>query len=73
MFMNTQILMSSPPLPPPVILCNHLLLAQTSSVTRVADLGNVASETLKVRAAQITVVLREILEQPVFRHGGINE
>jgi hypothetical protein len=71
--MQTQTVMPSLPLPLPVLLCNRLLLTQTSSVTRAADPGNLASETLTIRAAQITVLLREILKQPGYRHGGIND
>jgi hypothetical protein len=70
---TTQTVVPSRLLAPPVVLCNRLLLTQISSVTRAADVGKVTSETLKARATQVTVVLREILEQPGYRHGGINE
>ena len=60
-------------LAPPVILSDSLLQTQIGSVTRAADPGNLAPEKLKLRATKVTVVLREILEQPGYRHGGINE
>jgi len=50
-----------------------LLLTEKSSVTRPADPGGVAPEMLKLRATEVTVVLREILEQKGYLHGGINE
>jgi len=71
--MQTQTVMPSPQLPPPAILGNRLLLTQMSSATRVTETGNVASETLTIRATQVTVVLKKILEQTGYRHGGINE
>ena len=60
-------------LAPPVILSNRLLQTQNGSVTRAADPGNLAPEKQKLRATKVTEVLREILEQPGYRHGGINE
>ena len=71
--MKTQTVMPSPPLTSPVVLCNRLLLTQISSVTRAADQGNIAPETLTVRATEVTVMLREILEQTGYHHGGIND
>jgi hypothetical protein len=71
--MQTQTVMPSPQLPPPAILGNRALLTQMSSATRVTETGNVASEELTVRATQVTVVLKKILEQTGHRHGGINE
>ena len=71
--MKTQTVMPYPPLPPPVVLSNRLLLTQFSSVARTADWWNAAPETLTARATQVTVVLREILEQTAYRHGGIND
>ena len=49
-----------------------LLLAETSSVTRPAP-SDVEPEMLEARATQVTVVLREILEQKGYLHGGIND
>ena len=70
---TTQTVVPSRLLTPPVILSDRLLQTQSGSVTREADPGNLAPEKLKLRATKVTVVLREILEQPGYRHGGINE
>jgi hypothetical protein len=51
----------------------HFLLTQTTSVTSPADADPFAPEMLTVRATQITVVLRELLEEKGYRHTGINE
>jgi len=46
---------------------------ETSSIIRTTDSGDVAPEMLTLRATQVTVVLREILEEKGYLHGGINE
>jgi hypothetical protein len=72
--MNTQTVVPTPrALPSPVVVLGPLLLTKTSSVTRLADSGDVAPERLKLAATQVTVVLKEILEQRGYRHSGINE
>ena len=37
------------------------------------DSGDIAPGTLTLRATQVTVVLREILEDKGYPHGGIND
>jgi hypothetical protein len=71
--MQTKTVTPSPQLPRPAIHGNRALLAQMSSATRATEPGNVASDTLTDRATKVTVVLKNILERPSFRHGGINE
>jgi hypothetical protein len=72
--MNTQTVIQTPQaLPPLMIVLNPLLLTETSSVTRPVDSGDLAPEELNVRATQITGVLKEILEQRGYPHGGLNE
>ena len=72
--MQTMTFTPSPrPLPPPVVLFNRLLLSQTSSVTLLSDPGTLAPAMLAVRATQMTVVLRQILDDKGYFHGGINE
>ena len=73
--MNTQIVTHTPPAPPPAaVVLIPLRLTETSSGTpRPADPGDVAPELLKLRATQVTVVLREILEYRGYPHGGIND
>ena len=70
---TTQTVVPSRLLAPPVILSNRLLQTQNGSVTRAADPGNLAPEKQQLRATKVTEVLREILEHPGYRHGGINE
>ena len=72
--MKTQTFIPTPSsLPPAAVVLSPLLLTEKSSVTRPVDPGGVAPEMLKLRATQVTVVLREILEQKGYLHGGINE
>ncbi len=72
--MKTQTFIPTPSsLPPVAVVLSPLLLTETSSVTRPADPGGVAPEMLKLRATQVTGVLREILEYRGYLHGGINE
>ena len=72
--MNTQIVIKTPQtLPPLTIVLNPLLLTETCSVTRPADPGDFAPEMLNLRATQVTVVLKEILEYKGYLHGGIND
>jgi hypothetical protein len=51
----------------------HFLLTQTTAVTSPADNDAFAPERLTVRATQITVLLRELLEEKGCRHTGIND
>ncbi len=72
--MNTQtVTFTPPPLPPAAVVLIPLRLTETSSDTRAADPGDVAPELLKLRPTQVTVGLREILEQRGYPHGGIND
>jgi hypothetical protein len=74
LFMNTRtVIPTTQPLPPPAVLLSPLLLTETSSIMRPVDPGDFAPEMLKLRATQVTVVLREILEQKGYPHGGIND
>ena len=57
--------------PPPLV--DHLLLAQTSKATKPADPWNLGPESFTVRSTTVSVVLKEILEQKYYLHGGINE
>jgi hypothetical protein len=61
---------SPPPLGPWV---THFLLTQTTSASSPADRDPFAPEMLTVRATQITVLLRELLEEKGYRHTGIND
>jgi len=61
----------SPPLLGPSV--THFLLTQTTAVTSPADNDAFAPEMLTVRATQITVLLRELLEEKGCRHTGIND
>ena len=72
-FMNTQTVIPTPKALPPVVILSPLLLTETNSVARMADLTDVAPEMLNVRATQVTAVLAEILEQKGYLHGGIND
>jgi len=73
-FMNTQTIISTPrALPPPAVVLNPAHPTETSSIIRTTDSGDVAPEMLTLRATQVTVVLREILEEKGYLHGGINE
>ncbi len=73
-FMNTQTVIQAPQaLPLLAVVLNPLLLPETSSVTLTADSGDLAPEELNLRATQITGVLKEILEQRGYPHGGLNE
>lgn len=62
-------------LPKPLLLpgVTRLLLARTNPVIRSTDPDNLAPEMLTLRATKITVVLREILDDKGYRHGGIND
>jgi hypothetical protein len=72
--MNTQsVIQTKNALPPPAVVLNRLLLTETSSVTRPADSDDLAPDELDLRATQITGVLKEILEQRGYSHGGLNE
>ena len=72
--MKTQTSIPRPPsLPPAAVVLSPSLLTETSSVTRPADPDGVAPEMLKLHATQVTGVLREILEQKGYSHGGLNE
>ena len=51
----------------------HFLLTQTPAVTSPADRDPFAPEMLTVRATQITVLLRELLEEKGYHHTGIND
>lgn len=51
----------------------RLFLTQTTSVTRPIDRDNLAPEILTLRATQITVLLRELLEEKGYCHTGIND
>jgi hypothetical protein len=54
-------------------LVDHLLLAQTGTATKPFDPWNMGPELLGFRATTVTVVLKEILEQKGYPHGGIND
>ena len=68
--MDTPIVITTPPL---AVVLSPLLLTENCSGACLPDPGNVTPEMLKLRVTQVTVVLREILEQKGFHHGGINE
>lgn len=74
--MKTRTTNKSPRHSPPPLLgpsVTHFLLTQTTSVTSPADNDPFAPEMLTVRATQITVLLRELLEEKGYRHSGIND
>lgn len=72
--MNIQTVIATPKaLPPPAIVLRPLLTTETTSVTRPAYQSDVAPEMLTLRATHVTVVLKEILEQKGYPHGGIND
>ena len=72
--MNIQTVIPRPQaLLPPVVVLRHLLLTETSSATPPADPDDITPELLTLRATQVTVVLRDILEQRGYLHGGIND
>lgn len=72
--MNTPTVIPTPrALPPQAIVLSPLLLTETSSVARLVDPGDVAPEMLKRRATQVTAVLKEILAEKGYLHGGIND
>ena len=72
--MNTQTILSTPQaLPVPAVVLSPSLLTETCSHPCLPDPGDVAPEMLKLRVTHVTVVLREILEQKGYRHGGIND
>jgi hypothetical protein len=72
--MNTQTVISTPhALPPPAVVLNSALPTGTSSVMPTTDSGDIAPGTLTLRATQVTLVLREILEDKGYPHGGIND
>jgi hypothetical protein len=72
--MSTQTVIQMPQaLPPLAIVLSPLLLTETCSATRSADPGDFAPEMLKLRATQVTMVLKEILEFKGYLHGGIND
>ena len=59
---------TNPPAP-----VEHLLLTDASQIKETYSPDNMSADKIALRAAQITVVLRDILEQPGYRHGGLNE
>ena len=70
--MNTQtVIVAHQPLLAPWV--GHLLLPQTSSAAKPADPWNLGPESFTVRATTVSVVLKEILEQKGYPHGGIND
>jgi len=70
--MNTQtVIVAHQQLLPPLV--DHLLLQQTSTATKRLDPWDLGPESLTVRATTISVVLKEILEDRGYFHGGINE
>jgi hypothetical protein len=72
--MNTQTVISTRhALPPPAVVLNPALPTETSSVMPTTNSGDIAPGTLTLRATQVTVVLREILEDKGYLHGGIND
>jgi hypothetical protein len=56
--------------PPPV---QHLLLTEIVQVKATHTANNLDADTITHRATAITVVLKDILKQPGYRHGGLNE
>ena len=70
--MNTQTVIAAPQhlLKPWV---GHLLLPQTSTVTRPAGPWDFGPESFTIRATTVSGVLKEILEQRGHLHGGIND
>jgi hypothetical protein len=54
-------------------LVDHLLLPQASTATKPADPWDFGPESFTFRATTISVVLKEILEQKGYPHGGIND
>jgi len=71
--MNTQTIISTPYALPPAIVLSPLLLTETSSATSPVDSGDLALEQLNLRATQVTLVLKDILEYKGYLHGGIND
>jgi len=73
--MQTQyVTPSPPPLPPPVVLLNRLLLTEHCSLTSLIPPSiNLAPELLTARATKVTAILEGILATTGYRHGGINE
>ncbi len=51
----------------------HLLLSEFSQVKSPGSGDNFDADKIALQATQITVVLKNILEQPGYRHGGLNE
>ena len=73
--MKTRTTSQSPQHSPTPLLgpsMTRLFLTQTTSVTRPIDRDNLAPEILTLRATQITVLLRELLEEKGYCHTGIN-
>jgi hypothetical protein len=57
---------------PPALV--HTLLPRKSPQRNEVDSSdNLDAEDITLRATQITLVLKDILEQPGYRHGGLNE
>ena len=70
--MNTQtVIVAHQGLLPPLV--DHLLLSQTSTNTKPAEPRDFDSGALTFRATTISVVLKEILEERGYIHGGIND
>ena len=61
---------ATPDPPPPV---QHLLLSELSQVKMTYPSDDMDADRIALRATQITAVLKEILEHPGYRHGGLNE
>ena len=68
--MNTQTMIL--PRPALAVVLSPLLLTETCSPC-LPDPGDLTPEMQKRRITHITVVLRDILEQKGYHHGGIND
>ena len=59
--------------PNPSALIHHLLSTEFPQNQEKNLPDNLDTDTIALRATQITVVLKDILEHPGYRHGGLNE
>lgn len=71
--MRTELTTPTQAASPPPTAVLHSLLPESSSVKDTASEENLDSEQIELRATTVTVLLKEMLSEAGYRHGGINE